>query len=278
MRVDTSDGVELEVRVAGTGPSLLLVHGFGGAADDFGDHVEALAATHRVVAFDLRGHGRSGRGPGTEYSLDRMARDVVEIADALEAGSFRLLGHSMGGMVARRVLVADPGRVEAAVLMSTAGGPPDTLSAVVMDVAAEIALRDGMRELKRVMDAFDPLETPQYRRLVETRPGYEAFCAWKWDCLDPEMYAAMLREMTRQDDDHDVLATLGVPTLVLVGSDDELFLEPSRHLAATVPGAQLVVVADAAHSPQFETPAIWRESVTTFLASLDSAHDLAAAG
>ena len=59
MRVVVDDGVELEVEVRGTGPPLVCVHGFGGAKEDFSDHVEALAVRSTVVTVDLRGHGDS---------------------------------------------------------------------------------------------------------------------------------------------------------------------------------------------------------------------------
>src|SRR6266498_3179553 len=78
MRVTMDDGVALEVTDAGSGPALVLVHGFGGAKEDFADHIEVLAERYRVITLDHRGHGESD-GP-TEldaYSLDRMAADVM---------------------------------------------------------------------------------------------------------------------------------------------------------------------------------------------------------
>ena len=85
---------------------------------------------HRVVVFDLRGHGESGSpAEPSAYSLDRLAADVLAVADSLGLDTFRLLGHSMGGMVARRVVLAHPGRVDAArahghVRRSSAGDRP----------------------------------------------------------------------------------------------------------------------------------------------------------
>ncbi|HYU57939.1 MAG TPA: alpha/beta fold hydrolase, partial [Actinomycetota bacterium] len=105
MRVTVDDDVRLEVREAGAGPALLLVHGFGGAKEDFADHIEALGARYRVVTFDHRGHGESDAPDHVEaYSLDRLAADTLQVADALGIDRFRLLGHSMGGMVARRLV------------------------------------------------------------------------------------------------------------------------------------------------------------------------------
>src|SRR5438552_4565422 len=116
--ITTDDGVALALSVTDAesghdAPTLLLVHGFGGAKEDFADHVVALARDHHVVSFDLRGHGESG-APDTPsaYSLDRLAADVVSVAEAVEVDEFRMLGHSMGGMVARRLVLACPDRIE----------------------------------------------------------------------------------------------------------------------------------------------------------------------
>src|SRR5207249_4940352 len=103
---------------------LLLVHGFGGAKEDFADHIAALARDHTVVAFDHRGHGESDKPTDpAAYSLARLARDVLGVADAVDLPTFRLLGHSMGGMVARKVALANTDRLDALIMMDTTAGP-----------------------------------------------------------------------------------------------------------------------------------------------------------
>src|SRR3954452_17534247 len=111
VRVRTDDDVALEVLVEGSGPGLVLVHGCGGAKEDFADHRALLARDHTVVTFDHRGHGASdGPSDPAAYSLERLRADTVAVADAAGLDRFRLLGHSMGGMVARRIAVDRPDR------------------------------------------------------------------------------------------------------------------------------------------------------------------------
>src|SRR5882762_10031818 len=120
MRVTTDDGVELEVVVTGaaTGPGLLLVHGFGGAKEDFADHVERLGAGRRVVTFDHRGHGASDApSDPAAYSLDRLVLDLQCVARTLELQDLTVVGHSMGGMVAWRAVLDRPEWARALVLM-----------------------------------------------------------------------------------------------------------------------------------------------------------------
>jgi pimeloyl-ACP methyl ester carboxylesterase len=272
VRVTTDDGVTLEVAVRGRGPGLVLVHGYGGAKEDFADHVADLARDHTVVTPDLRGHGGSD-GPDDEdrYSLDRFAADLGCVLDELQLDRVRLLGHSMGGMVARRFVLDRPERVEALVLMDTSPGPVPGMDAEIMELGAQIAMDDGMDELKRVMDAFSPLGTPAYERSVAERPQLLELERYKWSRLSRAMYVRMMREIRDQPDQLGALAGVTCPTLVMVGEQDRPFLDVSGHMAATIPAADLVVVPDAGHSPQFENPAAWLLTVRTFLARVAAA-------
>jgi pimeloyl-ACP methyl ester carboxylesterase len=271
MRVIVDDGVGLEVEVRGEGPGLLLVHGFGGAKEDFADHLDTLAATHRVVVFDHRGHGASdGPEDPDGYTFERYAADTIAVATAAGLDRFRLLGHSMGGMVAQRVVRSDPSRIEALVLMDTSPGTPPALDPDLLDSAAQIALEDGKDVLKALLDAASTLDSPAHQRLLSERPGFREFEERKWDDLSIAMWAGSIRRIARQESQLDALRTLTCPTLVLVGEQDDAFLEPSRAMAATVPGAELVVIPDAGHSPQFENPRVWIGALTRFFERVDA--------
>jgi pimeloyl-ACP methyl ester carboxylesterase len=245
------------------------VHGFGGAKEDFADHVDALAVDHRVVVFDHRGHGESDAPDDpARYSLDRLAADAVAVADAAGLRELRLLGHSMGGMVARRLVLAHPDRLRALVLMDTSAGPPPGLDPELVAFGVEVVRTHGMVELKRLQDELDPLGSPSYRRVLAERPGFADYVARKWGALAPVMWQSMAHEIVHQPHQLDAMAAVACPTLVLVGDEDTVFLEPSRSLAATVPGAELVVIPGAGHSPQFEHPEAWYLALRGFLDSL----------
>jgi 3-oxoadipate enol-lactonase len=271
MRVIVDDGVALATTVAGDpdAPGLLLVHGFGGAKEDFGDHVDALAREHRVVTFDLRGHGESdGPDDPSVYSLDRLAVDTLAVAEATGLHGLRLLGHSMGGMVVRRIALAHPERLAALILMDTSPGPPPGLDPELIAFGVEIVKEQGMGELKRVQDELDPLGSPSYRRLLAERPGYREYADYKWKSLSPEMWMRLSVEIVTQPDQLAELGGVDLPTLVIVGDEDATFLEPCRQMAATVPGAELAVIPTAGHSPQFENPPAWFTALHDFLATV----------
>ena len=270
MRITTSDGVGLAVEMSGSGPGLLLVHGFGGAKEDFADHVPVLTRDHTVVVFDHRGHGASDKpAERTAYSFDRLASDVLDVADACGLDTFRVLGHSMGGMVVRQLPLRTPERLDALVMMDTCAGPIPGFDAELMDAAAEVAFTRGKAALRELLDMAPVLETPAYLRVCAERPGYVEFEQKKWDDLSEIMWGALVTAMARQTDELPALAVaVRVPTLVIVGEQDAPFRQPSADMAAAIDGAQLVVIPDAGHSPQFENPDAWIDALSRFLAAV----------
>jgi 3-oxoadipate enol-lactonase len=272
MRVTTNDGVGLAVEVAGAGPGLLLVHGLGGAKEDFSDHVAALARDHTVVIFDHRGHGASDKpADRAAYSIDRLAHDILEVADACGLDRFRLLGHSMGGMVARQIPLRTPERVEAFVMMDTSPGPIPGFDPTLMDLAAEVAFARGKDALKELLDFGQVLETPAYKRELAERPGYREFEERKWADLSEIAWGALAVALAYQPDDLAALAAaVQFPMLVLAGSQDTPFVTASRAVADAIEHAQLVIIPDAGHSPQFENPGAWIDALSLFLSSVPS--------
>jgi pimeloyl-ACP methyl ester carboxylesterase len=204
-----------------------------------------------------------------------MAADTLAVADAVGAQQFRLLGHSMGGMIARRVVLGAPERVEALVLMDTSPGPVPGIDGEILEMGAVIALNEGMDELKRIMDEFQPLGTSAYERTLVERPGYQEFNDKKWFTLSAVMWATMARAIRDQPDQLAELAAVRCPTLVMVGEEDDPFLRVSKETADTIPGAEIVVIEDAGHSPQFENPDAWFAALSGFLGRVQRRSDAA---
>lgn len=269
MWVRTDDGVDLDVEVTGSGPGLLLVHGHGGAKEDFSDHAEQLAERHTVVTFDNRGHGNSGHPTEVAaYSLARMRADAWAVADAVGLDRFRVLGHSMGGMIVRRMPLDQPERVEALVLMDTSAGPVPDLVPELVEIAAYVGLTEGKDALKALLDSVGVLDTAPYQRLLLERPGYQAFQDRKWADTSVVMWGTLAVEIARQPDDLPQLAAIECPTLVIVGELDVVFVPGSHLMAETIPGARLAVIPGAGHSPQFEAPGPWVDALERFLEEL----------
>ncbi|MSO79067.1 MAG: alpha/beta fold hydrolase [Acidimicrobiia bacterium] len=266
MRVTTDDGVGLAVEVTGTGAPLVMIHGFTGVKDDFSDHLDVFAHDSTVVTFDLRGHGESDKPEsGDAYSFDRLAADTFAVADALGLEHFRLFGHSLGGMVARRVVLGAPSRIDALVLMSTSAGRPSGVDPELVDVGVAVALTEGMQVVRQVLDELDPLGTFANQRVRLERPDYEDYGRRNFFNVPAVAYAALISDIAYQPDQLAEMRDVTCPTLVIVGEQDNAFLPDSLALADVIPGAELVVVPDAGHSPQFENPPVYQAAMERFL-------------
>lgn len=275
-RLESGSGLRVAVLEAGAPPGrpLLLVHGFTGAKEDFGDHLDDLAARGwHCVAPDLRGHGGSDHPAGREsYGLGIFAGDILELADRLGWARFTLLGHSMGGMVAQHVALDAAHRLEGLVLMNTSHGAPDGIDPALVELGKSVVATGGMASLVEASRGQrGALGTPAHERLLASRPGYREFGEAKSLACSSEMWMAMVDELLHQPDRLEALAGVSVPTLVLVGEHDAGFLAHSRRMAAAIPGAKLVVLPDAGHSPQFESPRAWFDALVSFLAGLPPA-------
>jgi pimeloyl-ACP methyl ester carboxylesterase len=253
--------------VGSGGRPLLIVHGFTGAKEDFARQAERLAGRGwHVVMPDLRGHG-SSPAPQAGYDLSVMAADLAEVVDRLAWTRFAVLGHSMGGMVAQRLALDAVDRVSALVLVGTTDGPVP-IDRSLVELACRV-VRDGgmpaLLEAQRVLGSTLMSSSASAGRLREIHPDWDEYRDRSFLACSASMYVELARGLLDTPSRLEELAALEVPTLVVVGDEDQVMLPGSRRLAATIPGAELVVVAQAGHHPQAEHPGEFAATVAEFL-------------
>jgi pimeloyl-ACP methyl ester carboxylesterase len=263
--------MEYEEHGAAGGRPFVLVHGFTGSRDDWREVLPRLGERGRTVAPDLRGHGGSTNpGESAAYSIDQLVADVSGFLDALGMPRIDLLGHSMGGMVALRLALDEPGRVASLVLMDTAAEPIAQGARRFFEVSAKIAREQGMAKLYEVARSAaeaDPNRPESVKRCVE-RMGPEIFWARiraKQLAMDPEAFATLGPMLADHEGVVGRLGEIRCPTTVLVGEDDRAFRKPAEVLAQGISGAEHVVIPDAAHCPQHENEAAWLAAVLAHL-------------
>jgi 3-oxoadipate enol-lactonase/4-carboxymuconolactone decarboxylase len=263
-------GVDLVVAEAGQdGPRLLAVHGFTGAKEDFTPFFDRwVASGWQVAAFDLRGHGESGKlDDPSDYSIERMAADVLDVLDALGWSSATLLGHSLGGVVVQEVALTFGERVDGLVLMDTSHGVFPGLTEELAELGVAV-VRDGGVEAFLAATRDTGVAPNEADRLLRERdPGYAEWCDRKTLACAPAMFLGMIPALARRRDRLRDLATLRCPTQVLVGELDTV-VDDSRRMAAAIKGARLDIVPGGGHCPQFEAPEAWWAALHAFLASL----------
>lgn len=269
-RVHLGD-VSLEVTEAGEGGTpVLLVHGFTAEAGEVADVLDPLAGHGwHAVAPDLRGHGRSDgpTDPGA-YSFELMAADVVGLADELGWDRFALVGHSMGGAVAQLVALDRPERLTGLVLASTFHGPVPGITMELVELGRWVVRESGMTGLADALASRreeSPASIAAFERLQEARPGWAEQSRARLVATSPDMWMALAPRFVDQPDRLERLATVDVPTAVIVGDEDTTMLDDCRRIAAAIPGATLTVIPGAGHVPQLEQPEAWWEALSGFL-------------
>lgn len=255
----------------GAGRAFVLVHGFTGNQNDFEDHLDALHKLGRTVLYDHRGHGEStNTGNPEHYTFEQLSADLLAVLDALGIESCDLLGHSMGGMVVLRFALAHPDRVRSLVLMDTSSRVPDRFVRSVFSGGGEVARSEGMAKLAEIArslaekDPNRPRASREYEKQIGSKSYWERHVR-RMTGMDPEAFAMLGVAMSDQEPVTDRLGEIACPTTVLVGIEDLPFIEPSKELANGIPGAELIKIAEAAHSPQLENPKEWIEAIEAHL-------------
>ncbi len=122
MPTTLSNGIKLYYEVNGTGQPLVLIHGLGSSTRDWEVQVREFSKTYQVVAFDLRGHGRSDK-PAGPYTIPLFAADTAGLLKALGIQSAHIVGISLGGSVAFQFAVDCPAMVKTLTIVNSAPGP-----------------------------------------------------------------------------------------------------------------------------------------------------------
>lgn len=245
------DGVEIYYETHGSGPPLLLSHGYGATCRMWHGQLAAFAESRRVIVWDMRGHGQSG--DPAEASLYSQALSVGDMAAVLDAcGEERAVvgGLSLGGVMSLAFYVAYPARVRALVLCDTGPGFRNPEARRQWNVRAQARAK-----------ALEEKGMAAFRGGGETRLGTHR---------SARGLAGAARGMLTQHDSRliDALPQIAVPTLVLVGSEDKNFLGAADYMAGKIKGAQKVVIAGAGHASNLDQPEAFNAAVQDFLRSL----------
>jgi pimeloyl-ACP methyl ester carboxylesterase len=251
--VPTDDGAELAVTDVGTGPLVVLAHGWTEQREIWALVARRLLdAGCRVVLYDQRGHGSSTSGTDG-FTIPRLAHDLEAVLTAVDARDAVLVGHSMGGMTIMSLALERPevlaGRAKAVALVATApsslgGSPLDRHLPRLMASRRFLSLFRGPLGPWLVRRTFGKVATAEHRRLTR-----DLFVA-----CTPEARGDFLAAMGAMDLTAG-LASIRVPTVVLVGTLDRL--TPPEHadvMAAGIPGARLVRYEGRGHQLPLEAP------------------------
>ena len=264
----TEDRVRIYYEEHGRGTPLVLAYGIGGNADMWDVNRDALAARHRLVLWEPRGHARSESPEDpAKYSFQRWALDLEAVLDRLGIRKAHVGGLSLGGGIATRFALRFPARVRSLVVTnsSSAAGLPLSVENLVMRARSiEITLTKGMD----AMAEFAMAANPNLSERLALEPDARAEFYEEYRRLSPIGYANSLRALLAMDHITDQLRRLTMPVL-LVGGDRDPSLESMKVMHRRIRGSKLVVLAPASHFGNRDQPEAWNRTVLEFLARCD---------
>jgi pimeloyl-ACP methyl ester carboxylesterase len=245
------DGVRIHYEVHGPADgrlALMLTHGFAASSEMWAGNLESLSTDRQVVVWDLRGHGRSDAVDDVSlYTHELALADMAAVLEAAGVERAALGGMSLGGYLSLGFQRRHPERVAALLLIDTGPGYRRDEQRAKWNTWVERLAAD--------------IET---RGLAAAGTSPEVVRAHH---RDAGALALAARGIMAQRDSLVIesLPAIRVPTLVVVGAQDETFRTAADYMAARIPDARKVVVEDAGHAPNIDRPRVFNDAVVDFL-------------
>jgi pimeloyl-ACP methyl ester carboxylesterase len=242
--------VKIHYEVSGSGPALILTHGYASTGDMWRGQVPMLTSMgFKVITWDMRGHGRSDYPKDqAAYSEDATVADMAALLDAVGAKDAVVGGLSLGGYMSLAFHRAHPDRTRALLIIDTGPG-------YKKDEARDGWNLNAIRRAERFETAGlpDASGSSAEVRLARHR--------------DATGLARAARGMLTQRDARVIesLPDIEVPAIVIVGANDTPFLAASDYMAAKIPGAKKAVIPDAGHSANIDQPQAFNAALADFL-------------
>ncbi len=252
------------------GPAVLLLHGLGGAKENWKENLECLAKSYQVYALDLPGYGLTDK-PSVTYTLPYFTQFLHDFMDRVNVARSSLVGNSLGGVIALDYTIHHPDRIDKLVLvdpacLGTACHPMLRLG--TLPILGELSARPGRERSRRVARfvTYNPRLIPEerveqhYRRSI--LPGaQEAFLSTARSFIDLRGFRKSVVQPLAEG-----LPTIAAPTLIIWGKEDRLVpVSQAEAAKERIPNVQLLIFEECGHAPQLEHPDQFNAAVSAFL-------------
>lgn len=248
----------------GSGEVVVFSHSFLVDSRQYDHQIAALSEQYRVIAYDHRGHGRSG-SCHAPFSMEDIYQDGLRILDALELPPVHWVGLSTGGFVGQRIAIREPERLRSLVLMDTSAEQEPRFNRLKYQAMFLILRAAGfgpvMSEGMKAMFGPSFLREPEYE-------DQRAIWRERIQAADVPSLIRFGNAIFSRESVLDDLAGVQCPSLVMVGADDRAMPpDKARRMAEQIPGARLEVIDKAGHLSTVEQPEAVTAILRTFLAS-----------
>ncbi len=255
----TANNIRLFYEERGTGDPVLLLHGLGSSVRDWENQLDQIGHRYRVIAVDLRGHGRSDKPPGP-YSVTQFVDDVVAMLHSLAAVPVHVAGLSMGGMIAFQLAVNHPEMLKTLIVVNS--GPALILHTLKLKL--EFKRREwtvrllGMRKMGQIL-ADKLLPEPHQRHL------HDEFVR-RWAQNDRQAYLASLRAIIGWSV-ADRIHNIKCPALIVSADEDYTPVSMKQAYAAHMSDAAVAVIDQSRHMTPIDQADAFNRTVEAFLSA-----------
>jgi pimeloyl-ACP methyl ester carboxylesterase len=249
----TLNGIEIDYEATGAGPAVLLSHGYSATRRMWDDQHRALADRYRVISWSMRGHGATeSPADPARYSAALTIADMRALLTHLGVERAVIGGLSLGGYVSLGFALEHPAMTRALVICDSGPG--------YRNAEAREAWNARARERAAALEARGLEALGRSREVAESARLH----------LSAQGLAHAARGMLAQEGSRviDGLAGIAVPTLIIVGDQDQPFLAPCEYMAKKIPGARLGVIRGAGHSSNLDQPETFNRILRDFLDDL----------
>lgn len=247
------DGTKIYYEDHGSGPAVLLSHGYSATSKMWAGQAAAFKDRYRVIIWDMRGHGDTDSPEdASAYSEAHTVEDMAAILDACGIEQAVIGGLSLGGFMSLAFHLKYPERVRALMLFDTGPGYRNPEARAKWNESAE---KSALAFEDIGLDALTKMGGDEMRK--------------DWH-RSAKGLAGAARGMLRQFDSRIMESLPGIekPTLVLVGANDEAFIAPTNYMVKKIPKASHVVIKDAGHASNLHQPAAFNDAMGSFLSRL----------
>jgi 3-oxoadipate enol-lactonase len=253
---------EIAYETAGTGTPIVLIHGHPFDHTMWAPQIKAFSQLYHVIAPDMRGYGKSTLPKNSPTKFEDYATDILLLLDSLSIKNFHLAGLSMGGQVIMEMFRQAPSRIKTLIFADTFAGPDTPEVKQGRYDAADRLEKEGMDAYAD--EVIYKMIKPEH---VSSMPHVSAPVVKMMKATLPLAAATALRARAERIDYlKDVLPAIDIPTLVIVGRDDEFTpVSKAEELQQNLQNCKLVIIEDAGHMPNLEHPDQFNSVVFDFL-------------
>lgn len=264
----SEDGTRLYYEEAGSGSPIVFVHEFGGTYRSWEPQMRAFSRRHRCITFAARGYPPSDVPENVDrYSQALAVADIVAVMDAAGVDRAHIVGLSMGGFAALHFGLERPGRAMSLVVAGAGYGAEKQFETYFRDVSLEVARQFEAQGSEQFAKTY-ALGASRVQFQNKDPRGWAEFAALLAQHSAPGAANTMRGVQARRPSIYDLedrLRTMAVPTLVIVGDEDDHCIQPGVFMKRTIPACGLLILPKTGHTLNLEEPEHFNRFVGDFI-------------